>query len=72
MRTYHTDIDNLITTVTNPKTFVSTAENIGKAQLDGLEGEIGTQILDWNAKLNMSLLSPKNRITNLLLPRRAD
>ena len=72
LRAYHTDIDNLIAVVTNPKTFALTSENIGKAQLDGLESEIGTQILGWNAKLNMSLLSPKNRITNLRLPRRAD
>lgn len=72
LRAYHTDIDNLIAVVTNPKTFVSTSENIGKAQLDGLEAEIGTQILGWNSKLNMSLLSPKNRLTNQRLPRRAD
>ena len=72
LRAYHTDIDNMINVVTNPKTFVSTSENIGKAQLDGLEGELSTEVLGWNAKLNMSLLSPKNRITNLRLPRRAD
>ncbi len=72
LRAYHTDIDNLIAVVTNPKTFVSTSENIGKAQLDGLEAEMSTQILGWNSKLNMSLLSPKNRITNQRLPRRAD
>jgi vitamin B12 transporter len=72
VRAYHTDIDNLIAVVTNPKTFVSTSENIGKAQLDGIETEMSTQILGWNSKLNMSLLSPENRITNLRLPRRAD
>jgi vitamin B12 transporter len=72
LRAYHTDIDNLIAVVTDPKTFLSTSENIGKAQLDGLEAEMSTQILGWNSKLNMSLLSPKNRITNQRLPRRAD
>lgn len=71
-RAYHTNIDNMINVVTNPKTFEISSENIGKAQIDGLEGELNTEILGWNAKLNMSLLSPKNRITNLRLPRRAD
>ncbi len=40
--------------------------------INGLEAEMSTQILCWNSKLNMSLLSPKNRITNQRLPRRAD
>jgi vitamin B12 transporter len=72
LRAYHTDIDNLIVVVTNPKTFQSGSENIGKSQLDGLEAQMSTQILGWNSKLNLSLLSPKNRITNQRLPRRAD
>jgi len=72
LRGYHTNIDNLIVTVTNPTTFLSTAENVGKAQIDGIEAEIGTQILGWNNKLNMNLLSPKNRVTNARLPRRAE
>lgn len=72
LRGYHTDIDNLITVVMDPDTFQFSSQNIGKAQLDGLEAEFGTQILGWNSKLNMSLLSPKNRISNLRLPRRAD
>ena len=72
LRAYHTDIDNLIAVVTDPKTFQSTSENINKAQINGLEAEIGTQILGWNGKLNMNLLDPKNRVSNQRLPRRAD
>jgi vitamin B12 transporter len=72
LRAYHTDIDNLIVVVTDPKTFKSGSENIGKSQLDGLEAQMSTQILGWNSKLNLNLLSPKNRITNQRLPRRAD
>ncbi len=72
LRAYHTDIDNLIVVVTDPKTFKSGSENIGKSQLDGLEAQMSTQILGWNSKLNMNLLSPKNRISNQRLPRRAD
>lgn len=72
IRAYHTNIDNLIVTVTNPTTFLSSAENVGRAKIDGIEAEIGTQIMNWNSKLNMNLLSPKNRETNARLPRRAE
>ncbi|HEY8034600.1 MAG TPA: TonB-dependent receptor [Methylobacter sp.] len=72
IRGYHTNIDNLIVNVTNPATFLSSAENIGKAQIDGIEAEIGTQLMGWNSKLNMNLLSPKNRESNMRLPRRAE
>ncbi len=72
VRAYHTNIDNLIVTVTNPVTFLSSAENVGKAQIDGIEAEIGTQWMGWNSKLNMNLLSPKNRESNMRLPRRAE
>jgi len=72
VRGYHTNIDNLIVTVTNPTTFLSSAENVGKAQIDGIEAEIGTQLMGWSGKLNMNLLSPKNRETNARLPRRAE
>ncbi|WP_432746191.1 TonB-dependent receptor [Methylobacter sp. G7] len=72
MRAYHTNIDNLIVTITNPTTFLSSPENIGKAQIDGIEAEIGVQFMDWHNKLNMNLLNPKNRETNARLPRRTE
>lgn len=72
LRGYHTNIDNLIVAVTNPTTFFSTAENVGKAQIDGIEAEIGTHIMAWNNKLSMNLMSPKNRESNMRLPRRSD
>ncbi len=72
LRGYHTNIDNLIVAVTNPTTFFSTAENVGKAQIDGIEAEIGTHIMDWNNKLSMNLMSPKNRESNMRLQRRSD
>ncbi|MCX7087831.1 MAG: TonB-dependent receptor [Methylococcales bacterium] len=71
LRAYHTNIDNLITWVPD-KNFNYSAQNIGKAQIDGLEAEIGAQLLGWNAKLNMNILSPEARDTNKRLPRRAD
>jgi vitamin B12 transporter len=72
VRGYHTNIDNLIVTVSNPTTSLFSAENVGKAQIDGVEAEIGTQLMGWNNKLSMNLLSPKNRVTNARLPRRAE
>ncbi|MFU8787733.1 MAG: TonB-dependent receptor domain-containing protein [Methylobacter sp.] len=72
LRAYHTNIDNLIIAVSDPVTFLFSAENVGKAQIDGLEAEIGTQVMGWNNKLNMNLLSPKNRETNARLARRAE
>ena len=56
----------------NPVTFDFRAENIGKAQIDGIEAEISKQWLGWNGKLGLNLLSPKNRETNARLPRRAE
>jgi vitamin B12 transporter len=72
IRAYHTNIDNLITPTMAPVTFNFRAENIGKAQIDGIETEIGAQWLGWNGKLSMNLLSPENRETNKRLPRRAE
>lgn len=71
VRAYHTNIDNLITPVMDAN-FNFSAQNIGKAQIDGIEAEIGTQMMGWNGKLSMNLLNPENRETNLRLPRRAD
>lgn len=66
LRAYHTDIDNLIA-------FAATGmENINKAQIDGIEAEIGTELFGWNHKLTGNLLSPRDRINNARLLRRAN
>ena len=67
IRAYHTNIDNLIQFVSN-----TPAQNIDKAQIDGMEAQLSTQILGWTNSLNMTMLSPKDRVTNLTLPRRAE
>lgn len=72
IRAYHTNIDNLITPTVDPVTFNYSAENVGKAQIDGIESEIGTEILGFRGKLTMNLLSPKNREQNTRLARRAE
>jgi vitamin B12 transporter len=70
LRAYHTTINNLINTVMNPNTFLYSAQNVNKAQIDGLEAGISTQIQGWNSKLNMNVLNPRDKATNLLLPSR--
>jgi vitamin B12 transporter len=54
----------------NPNTFLYSAQNVNKAQIDGLEAGISTQIQGWNSKLNMNVLNPRDKATNLLLPSR--
>lgn len=71
LRAYHTNIDNLITPVMDPVTFLFSAQNIGKAEIEGIEAELSTQVMGWNGKLSMNLIDPKNRETDLRLPRRA-
>lgn len=74
VRAYHTNIDNLIASIPYPEplNFSFHAENVDKSQIDGLEAEIGTQVLGWNSKLSMSLLNPEIRGTHNRLPRRSD
>jgi vitamin B12 transporter len=69
LRAYHTNIANLINTNPNPNNF--SAVNIDKSQIDGLEAEIGSKLLGWQNKLNMSLLNPRNKADNSILPNRA-
>ena len=72
LRAYHTDIDQLITGVPLSDDYLyGEVLNIDKAQVDGLETELHFNLFDWTHRLNGSLLSPKNRITNAQLPGRA-
>lgn len=71
VRLYHTDIDNLIAAVMDPVTFQFSAQNVDKAQIEGIEAEIGTQLFGFNAKLTGNLLRAEDRTNNTRLPRRA-
>lgn len=64
VRAYHTDIDDLIA--------IFPVENVDKAQIDGLEGELSSRIFGWQNKLSMGLLHPVDRNTNRRLARRAE
>lgn len=64
IRAYHTDIDQLIAwkpVDPNHPEGDWLPSNVNKAQIDGLELEISTDILGWRNKLNGSLLSPVDR-----------
>jgi vitamin B12 transporter len=67
LRAYHTDIDNLITWIG-----YFTPVNVNKAQIDGIEVELSTEIWGWTHKLNGNLLSPRDRESNSRLIGRAD
>lgn len=72
-RAFHTNTDNLIndkTVLANATTVLTRPENVNKAQIDGFEFELDTQLLGWNNKLSMTLLDPRDRETNARLIRR--
>jgi len=72
IRAYHTNIENLINwEPITPGSFKYQPKNVNKAQIDGIEGEISTQLYDWNIALNGSALSPKDRVSNQRLSDRA-
>jgi len=70
LRAYHTNIDNLISWAKDSQGNWQ-PENINKAQIDGIEGEISTQLYAWNIALNGSALSAKDRVTNQRLSDRS-
>jgi len=45
--------------------------NVDRARIDGAEASLATQVAGWRISANATLLSPKNRDTGALLPRRA-
>ena len=75
LRAFHTNIDNLIDWAPTGKFSggfeIWQPSNINSAQIDGIEGEISTQLYDWNIALNASALSPRDRKTNQRLSNRS-
>ena len=64
LRAYHTDIDNLI--------LGWSPRNVAKAQIQGIEAQIGTEICGFKPKLTMNLLNPEDKATGERLLRRTD
>lgn len=65
---YKTDVTNLI--AFDISTFL--AGNIGEAEFEGLELEIGTQVADWDVSAALDFLSADNAITGEQLNDRAE
>lgn len=68
---YRTDIDQLIAYVSDPVTFQGTMRNINRALITGLDAGAFTDLAGWRLAANLSLLDPKDRDTDKMLPRRA-
>ena len=71
LRAYHIDVDNLINWVSDAKGNWR-PQNTDKAQIEGIEAEIGTKIYGFRPKLTMNLLNPENQQIGKRLPGRAD
>ena len=65
---YRTDITNLFSF--DPVTFL--AANIGEAEVEGVELELGTVVADWELALNVDLLSAEDKDTGIELDDRAE
>ncbi len=75
LRAYHTNVDNLIDwgrTDINANTIMYKPANVDKAQIDGIEAELSTQVFGWKNTLSMNILNPRDRATNLRLARRSE
>ena len=64
LRAYHIDIDNLI--------LGWPPKNVAKAQIQGFEAQIGTEIYGFKPKLTMNLLNPEDKATGERLLKRTD
>ncbi|NKB35541.1 MAG: TonB-dependent receptor [Gammaproteobacteria bacterium] len=71
VRAYRTDIENLIVTVVNPAAlFGFSPDNVGKAKVSGVEGELSLNWRGWLGSLSMEYLDPEDESNGNRLPRR--
>jgi len=66
---FSTEVEDLI--VYDASVSPATMNNLDKAQIDGIELEMATTLLGWNASAQATLLTPEDKKTNKQLPRRA-
>ncbi|MEQ1558920.1 MAG: TonB-dependent receptor [Methyloglobulus sp.] len=72
LRAYHTNANNfIIWSPITPTSEIWKPFNV-VAEIQGIEAEISAQLMGWNGKLSMNILSPESRETNTRLPSRAD
>jgi vitamin B12 transporter len=65
---YKTDIENLHSF--DPATFL--AANVGEAEIQGIEFEVNTKVIDWDLGINLDLLSAEDKDTGTELDDRAE
>jgi vitamin B12 transporter len=68
---FQTRITDLITIFTDPATFVSTTQNLGRARIDGLELAWSGMLAGWQARAQLALQDPRDEDTGAQLRRRA-
>lgn len=68
VRTFQTNVDNLIATVNVGGNFV--AQNVDKARIKGLETEIGLRLAGWDARASLTLMDPRDTGRDKILNRR--
>ncbi len=66
---FQTNVENLIATVTVGG--VSTAQNVDKALIKGLETEVSTKLAGWETRAALTLLDPRDTGRDNILTRRA-
>jgi len=74
LNAFKTEIRNLInwnTVLSAPDTYTTMPENISRAQISGLEAQFDGQIAGLALRTAYTWLDPRDRSTDLLLPRRA-
>lgn len=71
LRVYHMNIDNLINWAPDA-TGNWRPQNVDKAQIEGIETEVGSDIHGFHPKLIINLLNPENKHNGNRLPSRAD
>ncbi len=67
---FDTRVDNLITYVSSWPG-VSMMENVNKANIDGFELSVATNLLGWTVSANASFIDPIDESTGKMLPRRS-
>lgn len=68
---FQTRIADLITVFTDPTTFVSTTQNIGRARIEGLEAAYHGRLGEWLGRAQLTLQDPRDEDTGAQLRRRA-
>jgi vitamin B12 transporter len=72
LRTYRTEVDDLIATVFDPVTGNANPENVDRARIHGVEAEIRTSVAGLDVAASLNLMDHEDRTTGNKLPRRPD